>query len=188
MKLSVNQVHPSCFQRVLLLSAAFTLLGLPLAAQTTKPLEQKPIPALTQLFSQYEQEAGLEYVALSSRLLSMMRASDKETSDILNKISSLYLVYIEDKNKQAPLAQRIQDDVQAMVKNLHYENLMQVRKQNEAFTIYISPAVGPQGYSEALLVVINEATTFSAMGITGTISQTVIDAVMDGKIGITNLF
>ena len=188
MNTSVNQAYSPCLQRVLLLSAAFVLLGLPLAAQTTKPSEQKPIPALTQLFTQYEQEAGLEYVALSSRLLSMMRASDKETSDILNKLSSLYLIYVEDKAIQLPLTQRIQNEVEAMVKGQRYENLMQVRKKDEAFTIYISPPVGPQGYSEAMLVVINEASTFSVMGITGTISQTVINAVMDGKLGVTNLF
>ena len=188
MKTSVNQACIPCFQRMLLLSAALVLLGLPLAAQSSNPTGQKPIPALTTLFTSYEQEAGLEYVALSSRLLSMMRGSDKETTDILNKLSSLYLIYVEDKSRQLPLTQRIQNEVEAMVKDQRYENLMQVRKKDEAFTIYISPPIGPQGYSEALLVVINEASTFSVMGITGIISQTVINAVMDGKIGVTNLF
>ena len=187
MKSAIHQPHSPRLQRILLLSTALVLLGLPLAAQTTHPTD-KPIPALTKLFTDYEQEAGLEYVALSSRLLSMMRNSDKETSDILNKLSSLYLIHIQNQSQQASLTQRIQGDVQAMIKNLRYEQLMQVRKKNEAFSIYISPSIGPQGYSEALLVVISDAVSFSVMGITGTISQTVIDAVMDGKIGVTNLF
>jgi len=148
--------------------------------------QNRRIKSMDDLFNTYEQVKGIEYVCISPSLLKLAKSKDsKEIDDVFNSIASLRILNVTITPELESLVGRIRQDVQNLVRQENFEELVKVRSDGSDFIIYLSQNKSKDSKQmEALLVVVNEKSELVLIGITGKITQKVIDAVLEGKMGI----
>ena len=148
--------------------------------------QNRRIRSMDDLFSAYEQEKGVGYISISPSLLKLSFAADsKEMDDIFNCIASLRILNMDITPELERLANRIRLDVLNLVRQENFEEIMKMRDGDSDFAIYLSKSKDKNSKQlEALLLVANGKDELVLIGISGNITKAVIDAVMEGKIGI----
>ena len=148
--------------------------------------QNRRIKSMEDLFTTYEQVKGVEYISISPSLLKLAFSADsKEMDDIFNCIVSLRILNMDITSELESLANRIRLDVQYLVQQENFEEIMKMRDDDSHFVIYLSTNKDKNSTQlEALLLVANEKSELVLIGISGQITKAVINAVMEGKIGI----
>jgi len=148
--------------------------------------QNRRIRTVDDLFSAYEQAKGVGYISISPSLLKLAKAADDTKMDeVFNSIASLRIINIDIKAETNTIANQIRKDVADLVKQGSFEEIVKMREDDSDFVIYLSQNKNKDNKQlEALLMVANGKTELVLIGISGKITRTVIDAVMDGQIGI----
>jgi len=148
--------------------------------------QNRRIKSIDDLFATYEQVKGVGFISISPSLLKLSKSSDsKDMDEIFNSIVSLRILNMDITPELENLANRIRQDVQNLVRQEHFEEMMKVKQDDSDFVVYLSKNKDNNSKQlEALLLVASEQTELVIIGISGKITRNVIDAVMEGKIGI----
>ncbi|MDR2585410.1 MAG: DUF4252 domain-containing protein [Prevotellaceae bacterium] len=148
--------------------------------------QNRRMQTLDDLFAKYEQTKGVGYISISPSLLKLAKSADsKELDEVFNSIASLRILNLEITPELEGLANRIRQDVQTLVKQVNYEEIVKMIDGDSNFVIYLSKNKDKNSKQlEALLMIASEKSELVLIGITGKITQKVIDAILDGKIGI----
>ena len=148
--------------------------------------QNRRIQTMEDLFAKYEQTKGVGYISISPSLLKLAKAADsKELDEVFNSIVSLKILNMDITPDLESLANRIRQDVQNLVKQQSYEEIVKMKDGDSNFVIYLSQNKDKNSKQlEALLLVAGKESELVLIGISGKITQKVIDAVLDGKIGI----
>jgi len=137
------------------------------------------IKTIDDLFASYEQAKGVNYISLSPSLLKLMK---DDLDEVMSNITSLKILTLDLKTQeQKTLAARIRTDALGLVKQENFEEIMKVREDQSEFSVYLSKKTHQ---AQALLLIADGNSELMLIGITGTISREVINAVLEGKIGI----
>jgi len=148
--------------------------------------QNRRIRAMDDLFAPYQQTKGVGYISISPSLLKLAKSADsKELDEVFNSIASLRILNMKITPESEGLVNRIRQDVQNLVRQENYEEIVKMRDGDSNFVIYLSKNKDRNSrQAEALLMVAGEESELVLIGISGRITQKVIDAVLDGKIGI----
>lgn len=148
--------------------------------------QSRRIRSMEDLFSLYEQERQVESITISPSLLKLAKsANSSELDEVFNAIASLRILNLDITPETTPLANRIRQDVRNLVRQEGFEEIVKMKDGDSDFVIYLSQNKDKNSKQlEALLMVASEESELVLIGISGKITRAVIDAVMDGKIGI----
>lgn len=90
--------------------------------------------SLNSIFNKYGSKPDFELVTISKPMLTLARTfSDKETKEVLSKISNMKIL-TSDKTK---LNSSLMNDVQSLVKRESFESILEVRDKGERVMIYL---------------------------------------------------
>ena len=144
---------------------------------------------IIRIFNKYEDREGVESVTISPTLFGMMsgRTNDKRTQELISKITGLRILTINDGADGRGRANReaLTAELQAVVRR-DFEEIMKVNSSGERIELYVWNELNCKDCKSALLFIASGNNTITAMHLAGTIDKTLIDAVMNGEIGISN--
>jgi hypothetical protein len=126
----------------------FLALLVPLAMAAQKSPVDK-------LFEKYANQKGFTTVNISGKLLGFagkLDNSDPETSKMLNNLSAIRILSVEDKEVTGKIDFYQELDNDGFFKNNNYESLMDVTETDQVVRFYVRDAGGGK-FSELLLVV-----------------------------------
>ncbi|MCL2501817.1 MAG: DUF4252 domain-containing protein [Bacteroidales bacterium] len=148
--------------------------------------QNRRIRTVDDLFSAYEQVRGVGYISISPNLLKLAQSADAtELDEVFNSIASLKILNIDIRPESEHLANQVRKDVQDLVKQGSFEEIVKMKEDESDFVIYLSQNKNKNSNElEALLLMANQKDELVLIGISGKITHAVIDAVMGGKIGI----
>jgi len=137
------------------------------------------------IFNKYEQREGVESISISPAMLRLMqsgRANDQRTQELISKITGLRILTITDGRGSAGRTNReaLTAELQTVVRR-DFEEFMSVRDAGERVELHVRSVAG----RNALLLITSSASSVTVIYLTGTIDQSLIDAVMRGEIGIS---
>jgi hypothetical protein len=143
---------------------------------------QNDDPVIT-IFNKYENREGVESVTISPALFSMMQnvnSADSKTREIMSKITGLRILTLKDGDNGIGRANReaLTAELQAVVKR-DFVEIMRVNSSGDRIELYVRN-------NTALLFITSATNSITALHLAGTIDKTLIDAVMNGEIGISN--
>ena len=125
----------------------------------------------TSIFDQFSNEKNVTYVNVSKALLNMMPARQLEVDalDLKSVINDLDRIQILTCEEDANLIKRIRKASSAYFKKAPYEELMQVKDDEESVIIYIYPK--PQKKIKELVMLVDDGgEEFVLIQLTGDIS------------------
>lgn len=123
------------------------------------------------IFDQFSNEKNVTYVNISKALLNMMPAGQLEVDalDLKSVINDLDRIQILTCEEDANLTKRIRKACLAHFKKAPYEELMQVKDDEESVVIYIYPK--PQKKIKELVMLVDDGSEeFVLIQLTGDIS------------------
>ena len=157
------------------------------AAYGNKNAEESSV---IKIFDKYEGKEGVESITISPALLGLMKSgktSDKKTQELISKISGLRILTLSDgedgkhrANREALIA-----ELQAVVKK-DFAEIMKVKSAGEQVELYMQHQPDCKECRSALLFITSSSGSVTVMYLAGTIDKTLIDAVMNGEIGVSN--
>jgi len=137
------------------------------------------------IFNKYENREGVESVTISPALFGMMsgRTNDQRTQELISKITGLRILTLKDGANGRGRATRetLSAELQAVVKS-DFEEIMKVNTSSERIELYVRN----RNINSALLFITSANNSLTVLHLAGTIDKTLIDAVMNGEIGISN--
>lgn len=142
------------------------------------------------IFNKYEEKEGVESITISPALLGLMKSgnsSDKKTQDLISKITGLRILTLKDDANGKGRANResLADELQTVVKK-DFEEIMKVRNSGERIELYVRNKPDCKDCMSALLFITSATNSLTVMHLAGLIDKSMIDAVMNGDIGISN--
>ena len=147
--------------------------------------------AVIKIFNKYEDREGVESITISPTLLGLMKdgkTNDKKTQELISKINGLRIMTINDGagNKGRTNSEALIAELQAVVKK-DFEEIMKMKNSNERLELYVRNTPNCKDCKGALLFISTNTAynSFSAIYLSGTIDKALIDAVMNGEIGIS---
>jgi hypothetical protein len=163
------------------------LMGSPTLMYGQKDTAEDPIIAL---FGAYEDREGVESITISPALFGLMKGgkgSDKKTQELVSKISALHIFSLEGAaGKAAANRKAFTAELQAIMQS-DFTRIMMVKDAGERVELHVrNRADGCEDCKSALLFVTSASKAVTVMYLAGTIDKTLIDAVMNGEIGISN--
>ena len=165
------------------------LMSIPLVVYAQKSEEADPV---LKLFNQYEEKEGVESVSISPALLGLMKggkANDKKTQELISKITGLRILAIADSTDSRRRVNReaFTAELRAIVK-ADFEEIMKMKTANERIELYVrsKPDCKSNDCKSALLFIISANSSISATHLAGTVDKTLIDAVINGEISLSN--
>ena len=161
------------------------LICLPSAVYGQKDVSDPVI----RILDKYEEREGVESVTISPALLGLMKsgnAGDKKTQELISKITGLRILTLNDGTNGKGRANReaLTAELQTVVKT-GFEEIMKVKNANERIELYVQKA-DCKDCKTALLFITSASNSLTVMHLGGTIDKSLIDAVMNGDIGISN--
>jgi len=164
------------------ISVIIVLIVLPFGVYGQKDTDDPVI----KIFNKYEEHDGVESVTISPALLGMMRTNDKKTQDLLSKITGLRILTITDGADSKIRANRetLTSELQSVVKK-DFVEFMAVKNAGERIELYVRNNPECKDCKSALLFITSTSNSVTVMHLAGTIDKTLIDAVMNGDIGIS---
>ena len=160
------------------------LICLPLSVNAQKETDD---PVL-KIFNRYEDKDGVESISISPALLGLMkegRTNDKKTQDLISKITGLRILSLTDGagGKGRAIREALVDELQTVVKK-DFVEFMSVKNAGERIELYVRNNPECKDCKSALLFITSSSNSVTVMHLAGTIDKTLIDAVMNGEIGI----
>ena len=137
------------------------------------------------IFNKYENREGVESVTISPALFGLMRngnSGDEKTRELISKITGLRVLSFTDRTDGGGRATReaLSAELQAVVKS-NFEEIMKVNRSGERIELYVRNG----NINSALLFITSANNSLTALHLAGTIDKTLIDAVMNGEIGLS---
>jgi len=137
------------------------------------------------IFDKYEEREGVESITISPALLGLMKngnSGDKKTQELISKIGGLRILTLKDGADGKGRANReaLAAELQTVVKR-DFEEIMKVKSADERIELYVRNC---KDCKSALLFITSANNSLTVMHLAGTIDKTLIDAVMNGEIGI----
>jgi len=162
------------------------LISVPLGAYGQNNVDDDPI---IKIFNKYEDREGVESITISPALLRLMKNgnNDKKTQELISKITGLRILTLNDGADGKGRANReaLTAELQAVVKK-DFEEIMKVRSSGERIELYVRHKPNCKDCRSALLFITSETKSLTVMHLAGTIDKNMIDAVMNGEIGVSN--
>ena len=145
---------------------------------------------ILKIFDKYEEREGVESITISPALLGLMKngnSGDKKTQELISKITGLRILTLTDGADGKGRANReaLTTELQTVVKT-GFEQIMKVRNANERIELYVRNKPDCKDCKSALLFITSANNSLTVMHLAGTIDKTMIDAVMNGEIGLSN--
>ena len=142
------------------------------------------------IFDKYEEREGVESITISPALLGLMKngkSGDKKTQDLLSKIVGLRILTLTDgaDNKRRANREALTTELQNVVKK-DFVEIMKVKNVNERVELYVRQKPDCKDCTSALLFISSTANSVTVMHLAGVVDKTLIDAVMNGEIGMSN--
>jgi hypothetical protein len=137
------------------------------------------------IFNKYENREGVESITISPALLGLMRnerTNDVRTQELISKITGLRILSITDGAGGRGRANReaLTAELQTVVRS-DFEEIMKVNSSGERIELYVRN----QPNKSALLFITSATNSVTVLHLAGTIDKTLIDAVMNGEIGLS---
>ena len=169
-------------KRVVKFLVVMILISSPFGVYGQRDSEEDPV---IRILNKYEERDGVESVTISPALLGLMkngRTNDRKTQDLISRISGLRIMTLSDGAQGRGKANReaLTSELQEVVKK-DFEEIMIVRNSNERVELHVRSKDG----KGALLFITSTSNSVTVMHLAGTIDKTLIDAVMNGEIGIS---
>jgi hypothetical protein len=144
---------------------------------------------ILKIFDKYEERDGVESITISPALLGLMRngnSGDKKTQELISKISGLRILSLTDGTGGRGRATReaLTAELQEVVKK-GFEEIMKVRSSGERIELYVYNKPNCKDCKTALLFITSASNSVTVMHLAGTIDKILIDAVMNGEIGMS---
>jgi len=167
------------------------LMTLPSGVYGQKDADDDPV---IKIFKKYEDREGVESITISPTLLSLMKngkTNDQKTQDLISKITGLRILTLtdgaEDKGYASRVANRIALSAELLsVVKKDFEEIMKVKSSGkERVELYVRHRPDCKDCRSALLFITSADNSLTVMHLAGTIDKTLIDAVMNGEIGIS---
>ena len=141
------------------------------------------------IFNKYEDREGVESVTISPALFSLMRngnSGDDKTRELISKISGLRILTLNDRTVSGGRATReaLITELQTVVRR-NFEEIMKVNSSGERVELYIQHNQNCRDCKSALLLINSDSNSVTVLHLAGTIDKTLIDAVMNGEIGLS---
>jgi len=138
------------------------------------------------IFKKYEDREGVESVTISPALFGLMRngnSGDEKTRELISKITGLRVLSLTDRADGEGRATReaLTAELQTVIKRNDFEEMMKVNRSDERIELYVRS----RGSRGSLLFIASSANSVTVMHLAGTIDKTLIDAVMNGEIGLS---
>ena len=145
---------------------------------------------IIRILNKYEDKEGAESITISPALLGLMkngRTNDKKTQDLISKISGLRILTLTDGNDGKGKVNResIMTELKPIIKK-DFEEIMKVKSSGERLELYIQNNSGCADCKRALLFITSADKSLTVLHLAGKIDKTLIDAVMNGEIGVSN--
>lgn len=166
-------------KRVIHILIITALICFPSGAYGQRDTDDDPI---IKIFSKYEEMEGVETISISPTMFRLMnsRTNDQKTQELLSKITGLRIITLKDNdNRGRANRETFAAELQTAVKS-GFEEIMMVRSAGERIELYVR-----NNPKSALLFITSSSNSVTAIHIAGTIDQSLIDAVMNGEIGIS---
>jgi hypothetical protein len=141
------------------------------------------------IFDKYEEKDGVESITISPALFGMMsgKSNDKKTQELLSKINGLRIMTLSDgaDGKGRTNREAVTSELKAVVQK-DFEEIMKVKSSGERIELYVRHKPDCKNCTSALLFITSETNSLTVMHLAGMIDKTLIDAVMNGDIGMSN--
>jgi len=142
------------------------------------------------IFDKYEEREGVESITISPALLGLMKngnSGDRKTQELISKITGLRILSLTDGADGKGRANReaLTAELQAVVKK-DFEEIMKVRSSGERIELYVRNKPDCKECKSALLFITSASNSVTVMHLAGVIDKSLIDAVMNGEIGMSN--
>jgi len=142
------------------------------------------------IFDKYEEKDGVESITISPALFGMMsgKSNDKKTQELLSKINGLRIMTLSDgaDGKGRTNREAVTSELKAVVQK-DFEEIMKVKSSDDRLELYVrNKPANCKDCKGALLFITSATNSVTAIYLTGTIDKNLIDAVMNGEIGISN--
>ena len=114
-------------------------------------------------------------------------SNDKKTQELISKITGLRILTLTDgaDGKGRVNREALTAELQAIVKK-DFEEIMKVRSSGERVELYVRHKSDCKNCTSALLFITSADNSLTVMHLAGIIDKTLIDAVMNGEIGMSN--
>lgn len=172
-------------KRIIPLLIAVFIGMMPTAMYGQKGAEEAP---LIKLFNAYEDKEGVESISISPALLGLMKSgksNDKKTQELISKISELRIITLTDNGKGSANRKAFTAELDAIVKT-DFTRVMMVKNAGERVELFVQQKSDCKDCASALLFTTSASKTLTVMHLAGTIDKAMIDAVMNGEIGVSN--
>ena len=141
------------------------------------------------IFNKYEEKEGVESITISPALLGLMKngkSNDKKTQDLISKITGLRILTLNDgaDGKGRVNRESLTAELQIVVKK-DFEEIMKVKSSGERIELYVRNKPGCKDCKTALLFINSANASVTVMHLAGMIDKSLIDAVLDGEIGVS---
>ena len=170
-------------KRVVHILVITMLMSLPSGVYGQNDAGEDPV---IKIFKKYEDREGVESITISPTLLALMKnggTKDKKTQDLISKITGLRILTLTD-DKGRTNREALAAELQAVVQK-DFEEIMKVRSSGERIELYVRHRPDCKECRSALLFITSSDDAFTVMHLAGTIDKTLIEAVMNGEIGIS---
>ena len=142
------------------------------------------------IFNKYEEKEGVESITISPTLLGMMngKTNDKKTQELLSKINGLRIMTLSDGADGKGRANReaVTNELKTVVQK-DFEEIMKVKSSDDRLELYVrNKPANCKDCKGALLFITSATSSVTVIYLSGTIDKSLIDAVMNGEIGISN--
>ena len=173
-------------KRIVPLFMIAMLISIPSGAYGQKGANEDPV---IKIFNKYEDKEGVESITIAPALLGLMKngSNDKKTQELISKITGLRILTLTDgaNGKGRVNRERLAAELQAVVKK-DFEEIMKVKSSGERIELYVRHKPDCKNCTSALLFITSETNSLTVMHLAGMIDKTLIDAVMNGDIGMSN--
>lgn len=162
------------------------LISMPSRVYGQKDAEDPVIKIL----DKYEEKEGVESITISPALLGLMKngkTDDPKTQELISKITGLRILTLTDGANGKGRANReaLAAELQAVVKK-GFEEIMKVKNSNERIELYVRNKPDCKECRTALLFITSANSSLTVMHLAGIIDKDMIEAVMNGEIGMSN--
>jgi hypothetical protein len=163
------------------------LTGLPSGIYGQKDTDEDPV---IKIFNKYEEREGIESISISPALLRLMkdgRTGDKKTQDLISKIIGLRILTLTDgaDGKGRTNREALNGELQTVVKK-DFVEFMMVKNADERVELYVRNTPDCKDCKSALLFITSTSKSITVMHLAGNVDKSLIDAVMNGEIGISH--
>ena len=164
----------------------YILIIVSLISVSTGAYGQNDDDPVIKILTKYENREGAEFITISPTLFRLMKngnSSDPKTQELMAKITGLSILTLTDgaDGKGRTNREALTAELQNVVKK-DFEEIIKIKNSGESNELYIRNCKNCQ---TSLLFIASATNSVTVLHLAGTIDKTLIDAVMNGEIGLS---